>query len=41
MPSGHGNGNRHELGGLTDHTFSLIPAIEAGMAARWPWEGGA
>jgi hypothetical protein len=40
MPSGHGN--RHELGGLTDATFSLIPNIEAGMAARWPWaEAGA
>ncbi len=35
MPAGHGN--RHELGGLTDATFSLIPNIEAGMAARWPW----
>jgi hypothetical protein len=35
MPAGHGN--RHELGGLTDATFSLIPNIEAGVAARWPW----
>jgi hypothetical protein len=38
MPAGHGN--RHELGGLTDATFALIPNIEAGMAARWPWEKG-
>ena len=37
MPAGHGN--RHELGGLTDATFSLIPNIEAGLASRWPWEG--
>jgi hypothetical protein len=35
MPAGHGN--RHELGGLTDATFSLIPNIESGLAARWPW----
>ena len=39
MPSGHGN--RHELGGLTDATFSLIPNIEAGLASRWPWEEAA
>jgi hypothetical protein len=36
MPAGHGN--RHELGGLTDATFTLIPAIEAGTQGRWPWE---
>jgi TROVE domain-containing protein/VWA domain-containing protein len=35
MPAGFGN--RHELGGLTDATFSLIPNIETGLAARWPW----
>jgi hypothetical protein len=35
MPAGHGN--RHELGGLTDATFSLIPNIEAGAAALRPW----
>jgi hypothetical protein len=33
-----GHGNRHELGGLTDSAFSLIPNIEAGLAARWAWE---
>ena len=27
-----------ELGGLTGATFSLIPNIEAGLAARWAWE---
>jgi hypothetical protein len=35
MPAGHGN--RHELAGLTDATFSQIPNIEAGLAGRWPW----
>jgi len=35
MPAGLGN--RLELGGLTDATFSLIPNIEAGLAASWPW----
>jgi hypothetical protein len=35
MAAGHGN--RHELGGLTDATFTLIPNIENGLAARWPW----
>jgi hypothetical protein len=35
MPGGHGN--RHELGGLTDATFRLIPRIEAGLAGSWPW----
>ena len=39
MAAGHGN--RHELGGLTDATFSLIPNIEAGLAAHWPWEEAA
>jgi hypothetical protein len=32
-----GQGNRHELGGLTDATFRLIPLIERGLAADWPW----
>ena len=35
-PAGHGN--CHELGGLSDATFSQIPNIEAGLAARWAWE---
>jgi hypothetical protein len=39
MPAG--GGNRHELGGLTDATFSLIPNIESGLASRWPWERAA
>lgn len=30
--------NRHELAGLTDATFGLIPTLEMGEAGRWPWE---
>lgn len=37
MPSG--GANRHIFGGLTDHAFRLIPLLEAGRDARWPWEG--
>jgi hypothetical protein len=29
---------RHEMGGLTDHTFAIIPLVEAGQQAKWPWE---
>jgi hypothetical protein len=29
---------RHELGGLTDRTFAMIPLVEAGMRGSWPWE---
>lgn len=29
---------RHELGGLTDRTFAMIPLVEAGQKAQWPWE---
>lgn len=36
MPAG--TGNRHELGGLTDHTFSLIQQLEAAGHGTWPWE---
>ncbi|MGE7438466.1 TROVE domain-containing protein [Kitasatospora sp. NPDC001175] len=36
MPSG--SGNRHTLGGLTDAAFSLIPLLDAGRDAKWPWE---
>jgi hypothetical protein len=34
-----GNTNRHQLGGLTDHTFKMIPMLEAGRNGQWPWEG--
>jgi hypothetical protein len=29
--------NRMELGGLTDATFRMIPLIEAGRNADWPF----
>lgn len=32
-----GEPNRHQLGGLTDHTFRLIPLIESGRRGAWPW----
>lgn len=28
---------RHQLGGMTDHTFAMIPLIEAGQRAQWPF----
>ncbi len=28
---------RHEMGGLTDHTFGLIPLLESGANGDWPW----
>lgn len=30
--------NEHELGGLTDQTFKLIPLIERRQRGGWPWE---
>jgi hypothetical protein len=35
MPTGLGT--RHEIGGLSDATFRLIPLLEAGHHADWPW----
>jgi hypothetical protein len=32
-----GSGNRHEFGGLTDATFRMVPLLEAGRNAAWPW----
>jgi hypothetical protein len=29
---------RHEMGGLTDHTFGLIPLLEKGVSGQWPWK---
>jgi hypothetical protein len=29
--------NRHEMGGLTDATFRMVPLLEAGQNAAWPW----
>lgn len=36
---GHGPGstNRHTFGGLTDAAFRLIPLLERGKDAPWPW----
>ncbi|MFJ2633150.1 TROVE domain-containing protein [Streptomyces sp. NPDC087422] len=36
MPSG--TGDRHTFGGLTDHAFGMIPLLESGRSASWPWE---
>lgn len=38
----HGHGpsgsqNRHTFGGLSDASFRMIPALEAGRDAAWPW----
>lgn len=30
--------NRYTFGGLSDQSFKLIPLIEAGKDASWPWE---
>lgn len=35
MPTG--TGTRHCFGGLTDHAFRLIPLLERGRDAAWPW----
>lgn len=29
---------RHTFGGLTDAAFKMIPLIEAGQTAAWPWQ---
>ncbi|MEV6978218.1 TROVE domain-containing protein [Kitasatospora sp. NPDC093806] len=36
---GHAPGgpNRHTFGGLTDAAFRLVPILEAGRNADWPW----
>lgn len=36
MPSG--SHNRHTLGGLSDAAFGLIPLLERGRDAQWPWQ---
>ena len=35
MPSGAAG--RHCFGGLTDHAFRMVPLLEAGRDAAWPW----
>ena len=32
-----GTPNRIEFGGLTDATFRMVPLIEAGRTATWPF----
>lgn len=36
-----GSGNRHTFGGLTDQAFRMVPLLEAGRDASWPWENKA
>ncbi|WP_160051066.1 TROVE domain-containing protein [Nocardiopsis sp. FR26] len=33
-----GTGNRHTFGGLSDAAFRMVPLLEAGRNAAWPWE---
>lgn len=33
-----GLGNRHTFGGLSDAAFRMVPLLEAGRSASWPWE---
>ena len=33
-----GSGNRHTFGGLTDVSFRMVPLLEAGRDAGWPWQ---
>jgi hypothetical protein len=35
MPTG--SGTRHELRGMANQTFRMIPLLEAGRNAAWPW----
>ncbi|WP_441250861.1 TROVE domain-containing protein [Kitasatospora sp. McL0602] len=35
-----GGAHRHTFGGLTDAAFRLIPLLEAGRDAAWPWDVG-
>ncbi|MEV6742526.1 hypothetical protein AB0N14_38965 [Streptomyces sp. NPDC051104] len=39
MPTG--SAGRHCFGGLTDHAFRLVPLLEAGRDATWPWMSAA
>jgi hypothetical protein len=38
---GHNPGgpNRHTFAGLTDAAFRVVPLLEAGKNAVWPWLG--
>ena len=32
-----GSRNRHTFGGLTDAAFRMVPLLESGRDAKWPW----
>lgn len=34
-----GSADRHTFGGLTDAAFRMVPLLESGRNADWPWEG--
>lgn len=36
-----GSGQRHTFGGLTDQAFRMVPLLEAGRDATWPWASAA
>lgn len=39
--AGHGpsgRANRHTFGGLSDAAFRMVPLLEAGRDADWPWD---
>ncbi|MDP5310362.1 TROVE domain-containing protein [Streptomyces poriferorum] len=36
-----GSGQRHTFGGLTDQAFRMVPLLEAGRDASWPWGSAA
>lgn len=38
LASGNLEANEHEMGGVTDKTFSMISMIEQAKTAGWPWE---
>ncbi|MCX5383161.1 TROVE domain-containing protein [Streptomyces sp. NBC_00083] len=41
--AGHGpsgTANRHVFAGLTDAAFRMVPLLEAGRSAAWPWPHG-
>ncbi|MBB5120933.1 hypothetical protein AF335_19700 [Streptomyces eurocidicus] len=33
-----GAADRHTFGGLTDAAFRMVPLLESGRDAHWPWE---
>lgn len=35
------SGNRHTFAGLSDASFTMLKALEAGRDGHWPWEGAA